>query len=117
MTSGTAADTKSAAPASGAGAAPPRIVDLIDEDDEFEEFALTEESTSNSNNKTQSNNSKTQATTNAQSIADSKQWTNSWDDDDVDDDFINQLRKELKSKGGKSNRVDRSTAFTAPHRQ
>jgi len=55
-------------------------IDLFDDDDEFEEFELSEEWVEKEE---------------AKEIT--QQWEDDWDDDDVNDDFSLQLRRELEN--------------------
>ncbi|CAL9241876.1 DSS1/SEM1 [Arabidopsis suecica] len=55
-------------------------VDLFEDDDEFEEFEINEDSLEKEEVKEVS-----------------QQWEDDWDDDDVNDDFSRQLRKELEN--------------------
>lgn len=57
------------------------IVEILDEDDEFEEFPQENWNAS------------------LEDHAEQQQWQEDWDDDDVDDDFCAQLRAELQSSG------------------
>ncbi|PAN22671.1 hypothetical protein GQ55_4G035900 [Panicum hallii var. hallii] len=54
-------------------------MDLLEDDDEFEEFEIDQEW----DDKEESNEAV-------------QQWEDDWDDDDVNDDFSQQLRKELE---------------------
>ncbi|CAL4957266.1 unnamed protein product [Urochloa decumbens] len=54
-------------------------MDLLEDDDEFEEFEIDQEW----NDKEEGNEAV-------------QQWEDDWDDDDVNDDFSLQLRKELE---------------------
>ncbi|KAK4362367.1 protein DELETION OF SUV3 SUPPRESSOR 1(I)-like [Lycium barbarum] len=55
-------------------------MDLFEDDDEFEEFAIDQEWEDKEEGKEVT-----------------QQWEDDWDDDDVNDDFSLQLRKELES--------------------
>ncbi|CAO2192567.1 unnamed protein product [Urochloa humidicola] len=55
-------------------------MDLLEDDDEFEEFEIDQEW----DDKEEGNEAL-------------QQWEDDWDDDDVNDDFSLQLRKELES--------------------
>ncbi|CAH1434321.1 protein DSS1 HOMOLOG ON CHROMOSOME V [Lactuca sativa] len=59
-------------------------IDLFEDDDEFEEFAIDQEW-----DVKEEGNEVTQ------------QWEDDWDDDDVNDDFSLQLRRELESNNEK----------------
>ena len=58
---------------------PAPAVDLLEEDDEFEEFALEDWSPE------------------AEEKVENVQWQEDWDDDDIEDDFCQQLRAELEA--------------------
>eukprot|EP00903_Cladosiphon_okamuranus_P011900 g11176.t1 len=59
------------------------VTEILEEDDEFEEFAEANWDES------------------AEDQEDLQQWQDDWDDDDMDDDFCNQLRAELeKTRSG-----------------
>ncbi|KAF5734749.1 hypothetical protein HS088_TW15G00241 [Tripterygium wilfordii] len=58
-------------------------IDLFEDDDEFEEFEINEEW----EDKNEAN--------------EPQQWEDDWDDDDVNDDFSLQLRRELESNNEK----------------
>ncbi|KAJ8619967.1 hypothetical protein MRB53_028496 [Persea americana] len=60
-------------------------VDLLEDDDEFEEFEINEEWDDKEEGK--------------EAL---QQWEDDWDDDDVNDDFSLQLKKELESNSEKS---------------
>jgi len=72
------AASKDAAKATDKSATADIDIDLLEEDDEFEEFAIE--------------------TWNAEmeDTDDPKLWGTNWDDDDIDDTFLYQLRQELK---------------------
>ncbi|KAF5204634.1 hypothetical protein FRX31_005779 [Thalictrum thalictroides] len=55
-------------------------IDLFEDDDEFEEFEVNEEWDDKE-----------------EGIDVAQQWEDDWDDDDVNDDFSLQLRRELES--------------------
>ncbi|KAG2597281.1 protein DELETION OF SUV3 SUPPRESSOR 1(I)-like [Panicum virgatum] len=59
-------------------------MDLLEDDDEFEEFEIDQEW----DDKEEGNEAL-------------QQWEDDWDDDDVNDDFSLQLRKELESNAPK----------------
>jgi len=59
------------------------VIEAIEEDDEFEEFE-----TSNWG-------------TNEEAAEDNQQWQDNWDQDDMDDDFTKNLRRELEQHGGR----------------
>jgi 26 proteasome complex subunit DSS1 len=79
-------ETPPAAAAAAAAAEEPtglRTFEVLDEDDEFEEFAKEE-------------------WTAAEEVGDDKQdWQDNWEDEDPSDDFLTQLREELKRGDGK----------------
>lgn len=54
------------------------VTEVLEEDDEFEEFAEANWDEA------------------AEDQEDLQQWQDDWDDDDMDDDFCNQLRAELE---------------------
>ncbi|GAA0145434.1 hypothetical protein LIER_05630 [Lithospermum erythrorhizon] len=58
-------------------------IDLFEDDDEFEEFAIDQEWDEKD----------------VKEIT--QQWEDDWDDDDVNDDFSKQLRKELEASSQK----------------
>ncbi|XP_062197713.1 protein DELETION OF SUV3 SUPPRESSOR 1(I)-like [Phragmites australis] len=60
-------------------------MDLLEDDDEFEEFEIDQEW----DDKEEGNEAV-------------QQWEDDWDDDDVNDDFSLQLRKELESNSSKN---------------
>ncbi|CAD6238632.1 unnamed protein product [Miscanthus lutarioriparius] len=60
-------------------------MDLLEDDDEFEEFEIDQEW----DDKEEGNEAL-------------QQWEDDWDDDDVNDDFSLQLRKELESNASKN---------------
>ncbi|CAO2184746.1 unnamed protein product [Urochloa humidicola] len=60
-------------------------MDLLEDDDEFEEFEINQEW----DDKEEGNEAL-------------QQWEDDWDDDDVNDDFSLQLRKELESNASKN---------------
>ncbi|KAG2588398.1 protein DELETION OF SUV3 SUPPRESSOR 1(I)-like [Panicum virgatum] len=60
-------------------------MDLLEDDDEFEEFEIDQEW----EDKEEGNEAL-------------QQWEDDWDDDDVNDDFSLQLRKELESNAPKN---------------
>ncbi|CAO2173829.1 unnamed protein product [Urochloa humidicola] len=60
-------------------------MDLLEDDDEFEEFEIDQEW----DEKEEGNEAL-------------QQWEDDWDDDDVNDDFSLQLRKELESNASKN---------------
>lgn len=60
-------------------------IDLFEDDDEFEEFEISEE---------------WDAEEEGSEVA--QQWEDDWDDDDVSDDFSLQLRRELETNTEKS---------------
>ncbi|KAG8045345.1 hypothetical protein GUJ93_ZPchr0008g12091 [Zizania palustris] len=60
-------------------------MDLLEDDDEFEEFEIDQEW----DEKEEGNEAV-------------QQWEDDWDDDDVNDDFSLQLRKELESNSSKN---------------
>ncbi|CAL4956838.1 unnamed protein product [Urochloa decumbens] len=60
-------------------------MDLLEDDDEFEEFEVDQEW----DDKEEGNEAL-------------QQWEDDWDDDDVNDDFSLQLRKELESNACKN---------------
>ncbi|KAH8100936.1 DSS1/SEM1 family-domain-containing protein [Cristinia sonorae] len=68
---------------------------VLEEDDEFEEFAVADWDDS------QTNLAHLEGTApgSAKSKGD-KLWEDNWDDDDIEDDFSVQLRQELTKKGG-----------------
>ncbi|KAJ4850898.1 hypothetical protein Tsubulata_035643 [Turnera subulata] len=61
------------------------IMDLLDDDDEFEEFDINKEWVDKGEDKEVG-----------------KQWEDDWDDDDATDDFSLQLRKELENASEES---------------
>ncbi|KAF7799794.1 hypothetical protein EIP86_011036 [Pleurotus ostreatoroseus] len=74
---------------------------ILEEDDEFEEFAVTDWDDS----KTHLSDLKGTAPGAAKSGGD-KLWEDNWDDDDIEDDFSVQLRSELtKKNNGESMQV------------
>jgi len=68
-----------AAPAPADAKAEAAKMDLLEDDDEFEEFEIDQEW----DDKEEGNEAV-------------RQWEDDWDDDDVNDDFSLQLRKELE---------------------
>ncbi|WVZ71361.1 hypothetical protein U9M48_019954 [Paspalum notatum var. saurae] len=60
-------------------------MDLLEDDDEFEEFEIDQEW----DDKEEGNEAL-------------QQWEDDWDDDDVNDDFSLQLRNELESNASKN---------------
>ncbi|CAL4963890.1 unnamed protein product [Urochloa decumbens] len=60
-------------------------MDLLEDDDEFEEFEVDQEW----DDKEEGNEAL-------------QQWEDDWDDDDINDDFSLQLRKELESNACKN---------------
>ncbi|XP_062209431.1 protein DELETION OF SUV3 SUPPRESSOR 1(I)-like [Phragmites australis] len=60
-------------------------MDLLEDDDEFEEFEIDQEW----DDKEEGNEAV-------------QQWEDDWDDDDVNDDFSLQLRKELEGNSSKN---------------
>ncbi|XP_003567615.1 protein DELETION OF SUV3 SUPPRESSOR 1(I) [Brachypodium distachyon] len=60
-------------------------MDLLEDDDEFEEFEVDQEWDDKEDGD--------------EAV---QQWENDWDDDDVNDDFSLQLRKELESYSSKN---------------
>ena len=73
--SAAASTSASAAPAEPAEKA---IVDMLEEDDEFEDFA------------------EPNWTASAEDGADTQLWQDDWDDEDIDNEFCQQLRAELQ---------------------
>ncbi|GAB2289534.1 hypothetical protein Dimus_023844 [Dionaea muscipula] len=59
-------------------------VDLLEDDDEFEEFVIDDEPEKN------------------EVVNETHQWEDDWDDDDVNVYFSMQLRKELETKAEKN---------------
>eukprot|EP00894_Picocystis_sp_ML_P002251 jgi/Pico_ML_1/52768/g3429.t2 len=59
---------------------PPRAIDLLEEDDEFEEFETEDWDPKE------------------EDLQDVQQWEDDWDDQGADDDFSKQLRAELATK-------------------
>lgn len=62
---------------------PEPLVEAIEEDDEFEEFAPSKWGPAD------------------EDAEDAQQWQDNWDDDDIEDDFTKHLRAELKENSGK----------------
>jgi len=56
-----------------------KLLEMLDEDDEFEEFEIDDWTAKKEEDK-----------------SDDKNWQDDWDDDLADEDFIGHLRKELK---------------------
>eukprot|EP00236_Picocystis_salinarum_P002557 CAMPEP_0183826504 /NCGR_PEP_ID=MMETSP0807_2-20130328/1737_1 /TAXON_ID=88271 /ORGANISM="Picocystis salinarum, Strain CCMP1897" /LENGTH=66 /DNA_ID=CAMNT_0026071627 /DNA_START=53 /DNA_END=253 /DNA_ORIENTATION=+ len=59
---------------------PPRAIDLLEEDDEFEEFETEDWDPKE------------------EDLEDVQQWEDDWDDQGADEDFSKQLRAELDKK-------------------
>ncbi|KAL7426454.1 hypothetical protein ACHAXH_000612, partial [Discostella pseudostelligera] len=80
--SGGKPDEAAAGPSAPSTTAPTQQpVEAIEEDDEFEEFEPC------------------QWNANEEDAEDSQQWQDSWDDDDIDDEFTTHLRAELSKSG------------------
>ena len=68
-------------PAADKAGAAASVVEAIEEDDEFEEFAANNWEAGD------------------EGLEDAKQWQDNWDDDDIEDNFTTQLRQELVKSG------------------
>ncbi|KAL6849958.1 hypothetical protein ACP4OV_020585 [Aristida adscensionis] len=67
-------------------------MDLLEDDDEFEEFEI-DQASNDGNSATQSTLQWDEKEDGNEAV---QQWEDDWDDDDVNDDFSLQLRKELE---------------------